>query len=104
MEVLRPSSGNLIFRKYRSDADNYLELSAGMGYSPENNQNNNIGNFTQIIGLISQKINTGYYFSSANKRNNWGTQFGVTHQEKSFDQGSYFWIYTLALSWEVKFK
>lgn len=97
-------SGNLIFRKYRSDADNYLELSAGMGYSPENNQNNNIGNFTQIIDLKSQKINTGYYFSSANKRNNWGTQFGVTHQEKSFDQGSYFWIYTLAVLWELKFK
>jgi YaiO family outer membrane protein len=97
-------SGNLIFRRYRSDADNYLELSAGMGYSPENNQNNISGNLAPIVDLKSQKINTGYYFSSPNKRNNWGTQFGVTHQEKTFDQGNYFWIYTLALSWEVKFK
>ena len=90
-------SGNLIFRRYRSDADNYLELSAGLGYSPENNQNNISGNLAPIVDLKSQKINTGYYFSSPNKRNNWGTQFGVTHQEKSFDQGSYFWIYALGL-------
>lgn len=98
------NSGNLLFRRYRSDRDNYLELSAGMGYSPENNQNNISGNLAPIVDLKSQKFNTGYYFSSPNKRNNWGTQFGVTHQEKSFDQGSYFWIYTLALTWEVKFK
>ena len=97
-------SGNLIFRRYRSDADNYLEVSAGIGYSPENNQNNISGNLAPIVELKSQKIKTGYYFSSSNKRNNWGTQFGVTHQEKSFDQGNYFWIYTLAVSWEVKFK
>jgi YaiO family outer membrane protein len=97
-------SGNLIFRRYRSDADNYLELSAGLGYSPENNQNNISGNLAPIVELKSQKINTGYYFSSPNKRNNWGTQFGITHQEKTFDQGTFFWIYTIALSWELKFK
>lgn len=97
-------SGNLIFRRYRNDANNYLELAVGMGYSPENNQNNISGNLASIVALKSRKINTAYYFSSSNQRNNWGTQFGITHQEKSFDQGKYFWIYTLALSWELKFK
>ena len=97
-------SGNLIFRRYRSNADNYFELSAGMGYSPENNQNNISGNLAPIFELKSQRFNTGYYFSSTNKQNNWGTQFGITHQEKAFDLGNYFWIYTLAVSWEIKFK
>ncbi|MFM2370088.1 MAG: hypothetical protein RL619_2409 [Bacteroidota bacterium] len=98
------TSGTITYRKYRSDADNYLGLSLGMGFSPEANQFNFNGNATSIINLKSQKINLGYYFSSSNKQNAWGTQFAVTHQEIIFDQGNYFWIYSLNLSWELKFK
>jgi YaiO family outer membrane protein len=97
-------SANLIFRRYRSDADNYFELSGGMGYSPENNQNNISVNLAPVFELKSQRVNAGYFFSTSDKKYNWGTQFGITHQEKAFDQGNYFWIYTFALSWEVKFK
>lgn len=97
-------SGTLTYRKYRSDAENYLGFTFGMGFSPENNQNNVSGNVATFVDLKSQKLNVLYYFSSLNKQNNWGTQFGVTHQEMSFDQGNFFWIYSLTLSWELKFK
>ncbi|HEY4629201.1 MAG TPA: YaiO family outer membrane beta-barrel protein, partial [Flavobacterium sp.] len=98
------SSGTLAYRKYRSDADNYLGLSLGIGFSPETNQFIFNGNESSIINLKSEKFNLGYYFSSSNKQNVWGTQFGVAHQEIISDPGNYFWIYSLTLSWELKFK
>lgn len=97
-------SGTLTYRKYRSDAENYMGISYGMGFSPEINQFNFSGNEATIVDLKSQKVNLSYYFTSSNKRNAWGTQFGVTHQEISFDQGNYFWIYSLSLLWDIKFK
>ena len=96
-------SGTLTYRKYRSDADNYLGVSVGMGFSPETNQFNFSGN-EATVDLKSQKINFGYFFTSTNKRNAWGAQFGVSHQEISFDPGSYFWIYSLSTSWDLRFK
>ena len=98
------SSGTLSYRKYRSDADNYLGLSLAIGFSPEINQFIFNGNEASIINLKSQKFNVGYYFTTSNKQNAWGTQFAVTHQEIIFDPGNYFWIYSLNLSWELKFK
>ncbi|WP_291123517.1 YaiO family outer membrane beta-barrel protein, partial [Flavobacterium sp. UBA6046] len=94
----------LTYRKYQSDAENYVGISYGMGFSPEINQFNFSGNEATIVDLKSQKVNLSYYFTSSNKRNAWGTQFGVTHQEISFDQGNYFWIYSLSLLWDIKFK
>ena len=98
------TSGTLSYRKYRSDADNYLGLALGIGFSPEINQFNFSGNEASILNLKSQKFNVGYYFTTSNKQNAWGTQFAVTHQEIIFDPGNYFWIYSLNLSWELKFK
>ncbi|WP_369764667.1 YaiO family outer membrane beta-barrel protein [Flavobacterium sp. WC2429] len=98
------TSGTFTYRKYRSDADNYLGFSFGMGFSPEINQFNFSGNETAIVDLKSQKLNLSYNFTSKNKQNAWGTQFGVAHQEISFDQGNYFWIYSLAVSWDLRFR
>jgi YaiO family outer membrane protein len=98
------SSGTIAYRKYRSDANNYLGLSLGFGYSPETNQFIFNGNEASIINLKSEKFNLGYYFSSPNNQNAYGAQFGVNHQEIIFDPGNYFWIYSLTLSWELKFK
>jgi len=98
------TSGTFTYRKYRSDADNYIGATLGMGFSPEINQFNFSGNENAIVDLKSQKFNVGYYFTSANKKNAWGAQFGVTHQEITFDQGNYFWIYNIALSWDIRFK
>tara|TARA_R110000868_G_scaffold401085_1_gene676389 strand:+ start:6647 stop:7912 length:1266 start_codon:yes stop_codon:yes gene_type:complete len=98
------TSGTFTYRKYRSDADNYLGFAFGMGFSPEINQFNFSGNEAAIVDLKSQKLNISYNFTSSNKQNAWGTQFGVAHQEISFDQGNYFWIYSLAVSWDLRFR
>jgi YaiO family outer membrane protein len=97
-------SGILTYRKYRSDANNYLSIEAGMGFSPDIYRFDFEGNENSIINLKSQKLNIGYYFTSKNNKNSWGFQTGVYHQEISFDPGNYFWIYSFGLSWEVKFR
>jgi YaiO family outer membrane protein len=98
------TSGTLNYRKYSSDADNYFSIAAGIGFSPELYRFNFEGNEDEIIKLESQKINFGYYFTSKSKQNAWGTQFGISHQEISFDPGNFFWVYSLGISWELKFK
>lgn len=97
-------SGVLNYRKYRSDADNYFSVSIGMGFSPEFERFSLGGNEETIIDLKSQKLNAGYYFTSSNKQNAWGAQFGITHQEISFNPGNYFWIYSIGLNWALKFR
>jgi YaiO family outer membrane protein len=96
-------SGTLSFRKYRRDANNYFSIDAGAGYSPDENRFNFGGNENTIINLQSQKFNLGYYFSSKNNNNLWGVQAGISHQEISFNPGSYFWIYSFSLSWGLLF-
>jgi len=97
-------SGTLSYRKYRSDANNYFSIATGAGFSPEIYRFNFEGNENAIINLKSQKLNLGYYFTSKNSKNSWGIKGGVTHQEISFDPGSFFWIYSASLSWQVKFR
>lgn len=97
-------SGTLTYRKYRKDANNYLSIAAGMGFSPDIYRFNFEGNENSIINLNSQKFNIGYYFTSKNNKNSWGIQAGVSHQEISFDPGNYFWIYSFGLSWDLKFR
>ncbi len=97
-------SGTLTYRKYRSDANNYLSIAAGIGFSPDIYRFDFEGNENTIINLNSQKFNLGYYFSSKNNKNFWGIQAGVSHQEISFNPGNYFWIYSFSLSWDMKFR
>jgi YaiO family outer membrane protein len=98
------TSGALTYRKYRANADNYLSLGYSMGFSPENNQFYFDTNDAAIINLKSQKVNLGYYFTTTHNKNAWGAQFDITHQEKSFSPGSYLWVYSLSLSWDLRFK
>ena len=97
-------SGTVTYRKYRSDADNYLGVSISVGFLPEINQFNINQDAAKLVELQAQRINFSYFFTSSNKQHAWGTQFGVSHQEIIFDQGNYFWIYSVALSWDLKFK
>jgi YaiO family outer membrane protein len=97
-------SGTLAYRKYRSDANNYLSIEAGMGFSPDIYRFDFEGNENSIINLKSQKLNFAYFFTSKNNKNSWGFQSGVYHQEISFDPGNYFWIYSFGVSWEIKFR
>lgn len=98
------TSGALTYRKYRSNAENYLSFIYSMGVSPEVNQFIFDSNDTQIINLKTQRFNVGYFFTTSNNKNAWGAQFDVAHQEISFDPGNYFWIYSLTFSWDLKFK
>lgn len=98
------TSGALNYRRYRSNADNYLGMTFSMGFSPEIYQFKVEGNENTIINLQSQRFNVGYYFTTNKNRNAWGAQFDITHQEISFDPGNYFWIYSFTLSWDLKFK
>lgn len=97
-------SGTLSYRKYRNDANNYMSIAAGIGFSPDIYRFNFEGNENSIINLKSQKLNIGYYFTSKNNKNFWGLQTGISHQEISFNPGSYFWIYSFSLSWDLKFR
>ena len=103
-EPAASKSGTLSYRKYKSDANNYFSINAGIGFSPDIYRFDFEGNENTIINLNSQKLNFGYYFSSKNNQNFWGIQAGVDHQEISFDPGSYFWIYSFSISWDLKFK
>ncbi|MEL1240419.1 YaiO family outer membrane beta-barrel protein [Flavobacterium flavipallidum] len=98
------TSAALTYRKYRSNADNYLSLMFSMGVSPEVNQFIFDSNDVSIIRLQTQRFNVGYFFSTNKNKNAWGAQFDVAHQEISFDPGNYFWIYSLTVTWDLKFK
>ncbi len=95
-------SGVFIYRKYRKDADNYFGAVIGFGYSPEVNQLN--FNNPVIFNVKSQKLNLNYYFTSSNNKHAFGTQLGVTHQEKVQTPGEYYLVYFIAFSWDLRFK
>ncbi len=97
-------SGTLTFRRYRSNADNFFSVEAGMGFSPEIYLFEFEGNENTVVNLDSQKVNLGYFFTSKNNKNAWGIRSGIVHQEISFDPGTYFWIFDIGLSWEMKFR
>lgn len=98
------SSAALTYRKYRSNADNYLSFMYSMGISPEVNQFIFDANDARIINLKSQRFNVGYFFTTSKNKDAWGAQFDIAHQEISFDPGNYFWVYSLTVSWDLKFK
>jgi len=75
-----------------------------MGYSPEINQFNYSSVEQVKFDLKSQKVNFGYYFTSSDKKHAYGSQFGVTHQESLFSPGDYYWVYFVALTWDLRFR
>lgn len=97
-------SGTLIFRKYRSDADNYLGLSVGMGFSPTLDRFPVSNNLQAFFNLKSQKFRGEYFFTSKDKKYAWGSFINLTREEKSFARGSYFVFYSLGFSLDVRFK
>jgi len=103
-EVGVSKSGRLTYRKYRSDADNYFNVSVGFGFSPEIDRFPINENEQVIFDLKSQKIALGYYFTTSNKKNAWGASFSLSHEEKSYARGNYFLVYSLGISYRVKFK
>ncbi|KDN56244.1 YaiO family outer membrane beta-barrel protein [Flavobacterium seoulense] len=98
------TSGAINYRKYRSNADNYLSFTFSMGTSPEVNQFIFSTNDTPIVNLKTERLNVGYFFTTHKNKNAWSAQFDVAHQEISFNPGNYFWVYSLTVSWDLRFK
>ncbi|MFA9188516.1 YaiO family outer membrane beta-barrel protein [Flavobacterium sp. FBOR7N2.3] len=98
------TSAALNYRKYRQNADNYISLLFSTGVSPEVNQFIFDTNDASIINLKTQRLNIGYFFTTAKEKNAWGAQFEIAHQEIIFNPDNYFWIYSFILSWDLKFK
>ncbi len=97
-------SGRLSYRKYRSDADNYFSVYVGIGFSPEIDRFPINENEQVVFDLKSQNIGLGFYFTSLSKKNAWGATFSLSHEEKSYSRGNYFLIYSLGISYRMKFK
>lgn len=98
------TSAAINYRKYRSNANNYMSFTYSMGVSPEVNQFIFDNNKVSIVNLKTQRLNVGYFFSTNKDKNAWSAQFDVAHQEISFDPGNYFWIYSLTVTWDLRFK
>ena len=97
-------SGTLQYRKYYSDADNYFSLAIGFGFSPEVERFPVNENEIVVFDLQSQKISGGYSFTSSNKKHVWNTSLNISREEKSFSKGDYYLIYTLGISYNLRFK
>jgi YaiO family outer membrane protein len=97
------ASGRLIYRKYKSDADNYFTVEVGFGASPALDRF--IPGFTgdEVFRLDSQALVLGYFFSTQ-KKNLWSFNASLFREEKPFAKGDYFLYPTLGLSYAVRFK
>lgn len=94
----------MTYRKYRADADNYFGIGIGIGFSPEYDPYPIDETNVPTFDLKSQKIDFGYYFSTKDKKHYFGSNFGVSHEEKINDRGEYFLVFTLGISYDVRFK
>ncbi|TDT45183.1 YaiO family outer membrane protein [Maribacter spongiicola] len=98
-------SGNLLVRKYLKDAENYMGINLGYGFSPELRQ------FTSgdqllaetLLYIESQRLSVEYQFTSKNNLSAYRTNVGVLRQEQSFDPGSYFYSISAGLTYEFNF-
>jgi YaiO family outer membrane protein len=86
-------STNLTIRRYFQDADNYIGLTGGYGFSPDDRRIQSAAGLSTdgIYILKSQRL--GVAWQKTLKRNLiLNTSLGAVHQELSFDQGKYVWI------------
>jgi YaiO family outer membrane protein len=97
-------SGRLIYRKYRSDADNYFNLEVGFGASPALDRFAPGFTGDEIFQLDSQALVFGYFFSTKSKKNIWGFNASLFREEKPFSKGDYFLYTSLGVSYSVRFK
>lgn len=97
-------SGTINIRKYKSDKDNFIGLSVGLGYSPEIDDFDPVLNQNIIIDLKSQSATINYNFTSKSLKHAFGTKLGLSHREKSFSPGNYLWIYSLGVNWELRYR
>ena len=102
---LTKASGNLLIRKYLKDAENYIGISGGFGFSPELRQftSGDVILAETLLYIGSQRLSMEYQFSSKNHPHIYRTNIGLTRQELSFAPNTYFYSLTAGLTYEIKF-
>ncbi|MDT0621489.1 YaiO family outer membrane beta-barrel protein [Croceitalea vernalis] len=98
-------SGNLLVRKYLKDAENFMGVSIGMGFSPELQQlivGDDLLSET-VLYVESQRINMQYQFTTKKSPNIYRANLGVSRQELAFDSGNFFFAISAGMSYQVKF-
>ena len=97
-------SANILTRKYLKDADNYVGINFGIGYSPELRQTiaGDVLLAETLLFIESQRLSMQYQFTSKNNKNIYLANFGVRRQELAFESNSFFWAFTAGLNYSVK--
>ncbi|MGB5371288.1 MAG: YaiO family outer membrane beta-barrel protein, partial [Flavobacteriaceae bacterium] len=98
-------SGNLLVRKYLKDAESFIGVNAGLGYSPELRQLRDGDELLSetLLYIESQRLSFEYQFSAKNTPNIYRANLGVTRQELVFDTGNFFWSISAGITYQVKF-
>ena len=98
-------SGNLLVRKYLKDADNYLGVNFGMGYSPELRQFVADGELLAetLLFIESERLSFEYQFTGKKSENIYKANMGLTRQELAFDSGNFFWAVSAGITYMVRF-
>lgn len=104
-ERLTRVSGNLLVRKYGTDAENFMGINVGMGFSPELRQLNAGDELLAetLLYVASQRLSFEYQFTGKKNTNSYRANMGLTRQELAFDSGNYFWSVSAGLTYQVMF-
>ncbi|WP_405565882.1 YaiO family outer membrane beta-barrel protein [Polaribacter sp. Asnod6-C07] len=98
------TSGRIIYRKFRKDADNYFNLEIGFGASPALDRFAPGFTGDEIFNLDSQALVLGYFFSTKNKKNLLGFTASMFREEKPFAKGEFFVYPSFGASYSIRFK
>ena len=98
-------SGNLLIRKYLKDAENFMGINVGMGFSPELRQLISGDELLAetLLYVESQRMSLEYQFTGKKNPNAYRANMSVTRQEFAFDSGSFFYGISAGLTYQVKF-
>ena len=98
-------AGNLLIRKYGKDAENFMGINIGMGYSPELRQLT-LGDellAETLLYVESQRLSFEYQFTGKKSPNIYRANMGLTRQELAFDSDNYFWSMSAGFTYQVMF-
>lgn len=99
-------SGTVLARKYLRDGENYIGVTAGVGYSSELKQLRNAQDTLlaeTVLYVESQQLLFEYQFTGIKNPNIYKTNLGVTRQELVFNPGKFFWSVSAGITYQVKF-
>ena len=102
---LTKGSGNLLVRKYLKDAENYIGINGGFGFSPELRQftSGDLILAETLLYIESQRLSFEYQFTGKNNLHAYRTNLGIMRQELAYAPGTFFWSFSAGLTYEINF-